>query len=498
MSNSVNQVEKPSKSDSNKQYYEKNKLDIAKFNMLKRYQAGANVSERTLKELGFEELIDEVSIRRSERSRAHGCDNFKYSREKLMDILDKAKDDYKAGRGVSNVKLYLGYLLDSLNGPEDDVFLPLKQNYKKFNEYISNIKKKKGGAISNNDKSTTASSMFSLMINNRTDLYKYFSKKQIEFFNQVRDSYKDQIEDDRQIRNETQSLSYSMNEFDTFRDKIIKSETKADGTISLRILLLSLYSYRPPVRNDYVDVLIVNKDTKKHNLKKYDKDKQNYFNIETGIFTLNDYKTDRSYHQQQIPFYGEKNTVHKDYMQNGFVNFPKLEKMIKSYHKGHDYKYLLGDIKPNKSVIKIMDFPDTWNGGNLSSIRKAFITRFYQNEDGSKLTGNGTHIKKKELAKLMLHSKDTATNVYNFHNNVILTKKENDEAKEKGFKLVDKKLVKSIDNIEKLGDIRIKNYGKKEFESVPEKDRDYEQRVKDLIKQFNYKNRVELENFAIQ
>ena len=144
--------------------------------MLKRYQNGCNVSERKLKEHGLEELIDEVSLRREKRCKAHGCDNFKYSKKQLMDILDAHKGDYKqskGARGMSNVKLYLGYLITSIDGPEDDVFKPLRLHYKKFDSFVNNVKKAKGGAITKTDKNAIASSLFSLMMNNRTELNKY-------------------------------------------------------------------------------------------------------------------------------------------------------------------------------------------------------------------------------------------------------------------------------------------------------------------------------------
>ena len=490
-------LEIESKSSQNKEYYQKNKDIIAKYNLLKRYEANCNVSIRKLKEYGLIHLVDKVAERRSKQCEKDGCDEFAYTREAIIKELDKFKNEYKGAQGLTNVKLNLNYLIDSMKGPENDVFKPLK-DAKKFEYFCSNIVKKKGGTVTTADKNSVASSLFSCLMNNRTNLHKYFKKKDIEHFTKVRMQFAAEMNDERATKKETQVLNFSMNEFDKFRDKILKKDPT-----SVQALLLSLYSFRPPLRDDYKDVQITNNETSYNTRTQMKRKKINHFNIDSGVFYLNDYKTDKIYQSQEIDFYGKENLI--TYLENGkedkrttgFINYPKLESIIKKFHKGKDYKYLLGDEKIKGSIMDVMRLPDSFGVNTFSNIRSAYITRFYTDEFGNKEVGPHMHKQKRVLSKFMLHSKEVADAIYNKESSFLLQNKE----KKNNQKLSDRQLINAFDQIEAKGKNRIQAYrdSKKLFkETVKAGNPDYEARVNEIMKLFNYDNREEMEKIVLK
>lgn len=148
-------------------------------------------------------------------------------------------------------------------------------------------------------------------------------------------------------------------------------------------LILSLYTYRPPIRNDYGSMRIVSK---------LPKGKKNYLLKQNNGFTivLRDYKT--------YSTYGEYTSKLPDI----------LDVIISKSLAMYPRKYLLSLISdPNKPLTKqnVKRYLSDLNL-NIDILRSSYVTYIY-----SKRTT--TNRIKKELSKNMLHSQQMADTTYN-------------------------------------------------------------------------------------
>ena len=129
------------RNESNSKYYADNKFTIKQMAVLKRFEQGKNISIDTLRLYGLDGLIEAVCERKQKRCIDKGCTKYKYSElelNELIDELDKLKT--WSGKGGSNAKLYLRYLIKAMDSDDKgDVFKPLRLNPKRFKEFIENV-----------------------------------------------------------------------------------------------------------------------------------------------------------------------------------------------------------------------------------------------------------------------------------------------------------------------------------------------------------------------
>lgn len=85
-------------------------------------------------------------------------------------------------------------------------------------------------------------------------IYKHYSKKAIAIQKKIEDGYKDQTLPKNRVGNHV-----SFEEIEKRREQLkeLFNENKTDHKLNLQYLLLALYTYQPPLRQDYKDMMIV-------------------------------------------------------------------------------------------------------------------------------------------------------------------------------------------------------------------------------------------------
>lgn len=159
-------------------------------------------------------------------------------------------------------------------------------------------------------------------------------------------------------------------------NKILDIYDKIPKNYDIKHLLTSLYVLQPPIRDDYANVLIVNK--KSNITDELDEEKQNYYILSTGTFYLNKYKTYKTFGQTKLEAPTELKKIIKK----------SLEK------KPRDYLIIKDDGTPYIRLSKVVK---RFFGYSINDLRHSYITEFCYNKQ----------IKSKDkeaLARNMMHS----------------------------------------------------------------------------------------------
>ena len=205
-------------------------------------------------------------------------------------------------------------------------------------------------------------------------------------------------------------------------------------------------------------------------------------------------QNDEHHYKKQVNnYYGKKNTISKDIKKTGFINFPKLEKAIREYHKDNEHEFLT--TSSTGKAMQLMKLPSVWGNPKFENIRHAYITRAYEQQMAISLEGQTMY--RERLATLMFHSVSTAQTIYFKFNDKNIRDKDDIDNKEKNQKLTDKQLVIGLDTHQKKTKTTDKNYKDDDFNKQNEKDKNYSARLKSLINQYNY-TRPELESIVSQ
>lgn len=177
---------------------------------------------------------------------------------------------------------------------------------------------------------------------------------------------KNREEVDEKVTFEDAKLKWS--DYTQFVDRLMKNDT-VPNKIKIMFALYKVY----PLRDDYGNVKLTIKDLD---------DKQNFYNVKTKVFHLNDYKT--------VSMFGPRRYEVPDY----------IAKLIKEeYDKGAHYlvgkkntqKYALGSLS---STLKNLSKKYYGEKFTINDIRHSIITSY---EDKSVK-------KKRQLANIMLHT----------------------------------------------------------------------------------------------
>lgn len=172
---------------------------------------------------------------------------------------------------------------------------------------------------------------------------------------------------DKKVDNEKLKIT-----FEDYRLKV-KQITK-DEKVPIEIkILFNLYLYIP-LRDDFGNVLIVEKDLKNDT---------NFYNIKTNIFHLNNYKTKRNYGNKKFKL----NSILKNLIK---INYDTGNKYMISNTKKLSLYFTRNSIRYLK--IKL----------NINDIRKAKIESFK----------NKSIKEKKQLSTIMLHDYNVQQNIY--------------------------------------------------------------------------------------
>ena len=188
--------------------------------------------------------------------------------------------------------------------------------------------------IKENYKENTQKSIYNTLC---SILYEYKKKKGFskpyEYYKQLSDEIGKEIDskNSQNIKTETQKSNWiewndvleKRNELHNEVDKIIlkKNITQKDYETLLKNVVISLYTYLPPRRNEYQNILIVPTD------KDLD-DNKNYYVLDTNKFILNKYKTSKKYGKQEIDIPEDLQIAIKNYLQfhTLYVNNKKKKK----------------------------------------------------------------------------------------------------------------------------------------------------------------------------
>jgi hypothetical protein len=207
------------------------------------------------------------------------------------------------------------------------------------------------------------------------------------------------VEKSKEQKPKTNQLLWSniMKKRKEYKDYTAKFPTRYKS--HLDYLILSLYSYQPPIRSEWTDMIFKKEkpiDKSKNYLWKHD---------DKYTIILNNYKTSETYGQANIDIVSKRLI---NILNDSFSRFPRkyVLSLISDKQKpmGYQnfYKYRAPEIFKKKSGVFVDD------------LRSAYITQFYNNRSMDDKNEKEEHnIKDKEkLAKQMTHSASEAYSTY--------------------------------------------------------------------------------------
>ena len=216
---------------------------------------------------------------------------------------------------------------------------------------------------------------------------KYGENKTSKFYNSL---YKREL-NKRKLKSRTKTESEDRNwipksKLDETFDSIFKNKEDLNKKQLLDLVLLGLYTKQPPRRNDYRNMLILYNNEDYNELS----NDLNYYNINTGEFIFNVYKTSNRYGTQRIN-----------------IKDPDLKDILEYYIDLYNPKYLLGNriFKSDNYSHKLRNMSKKlFNKSTGSSLyRKIFISSISKD----------IHIDDRlEISNSMAHSLDTALVYY--------------------------------------------------------------------------------------
>lgn len=185
------------------------------------------------------------------------------------------------------------------------------------------------------------------------------------------------------------------NELHSETDNIIKKKniTEKDYETLLKNVVLSLYTYLPPRRNEYQNILIVPND------KDLD-DKKNYYVLDDKKFILNSYKTSKKYGSQEIEIPNELEKAISNYL-----NFHTLYNNNKKKKKNFEIPLLVN--KSGQPLIQVNSLTRILNkifkkNIGASMLRHIYLSDKYGDEleemkEDSKAMGHSLGIQKEYI-----------------------------------------------------------------------------------------------------
>ena len=219
--------------------------------------------------------------------------------------------------------------------------------------------------------------IFRTLLGVKSRLYKKYSAISTDLNKKVEDAYKDQT---------PKKDSITLSEIEQKRDELkeLYEKDKTNKKINLQYLLLSLYTYQPCLRQDYKNMLVVNKVPNKTD---------NFILHKNGKYNV---------------------VIQKDKVSNTYVSIifelnDTLNSIIDDSLKNYPRKYILSLIRDGNKPIGKQGFETLLkscftNHVTVDMLRSAYITDRYNK--------GITNRQKEELATKMRHSASIASQIY--------------------------------------------------------------------------------------
>ena len=255
------------------------------------------------------------------------------------------------------------------------------KNHKRIYDYI---KKKYTNKNTLKLHISVLAGVIKMLKGDKSKIYQKYSLEATNLMKDIQDSYLDNTH----ISKNRVDNFVTLQEIETQRDELGKlfNEDRSDNKLNLQYLLLCLYTYQPPIRQEYKDMLIVNKIPNDHD---------NFILNQNGKYYI----------------IIQHDKVSKKYGAAKFLLSDTLNAIIKQSLISYPRQYILSLVNnPNKPIGKQMFenllhscFPD--KKVSVDILRSAYITDKYNNK-------HFTMRDKEELAKLNRNSVFMASTVY--------------------------------------------------------------------------------------
>ena len=284
--------------------------------------------------------------------------------------MSKRSIDYTTKNDTDKIKVWRkkGIISEDIKGMNN-----ISKNLKKIEKNMLKEYKNKG-TIRNN---YALLSKLARLYGNKKQ-HEYFKEKLSEYNNNIVKEKKNNIKDELYL--ERQEIKEKLDEL---HDKRLDNLSN-----NYRYLLLSLYYYQPPLRNDFIDMII--KKSNSLNNKNINDNKNNYYIQNKGYFIINSDKISSRVGNLHVKVNDKLNNI----INESLDKFPR--------------KYLLTNIRDIKKKMyksapldifkSIFKKPYT-----IKHFRQSYINHFYKNKSMNE---------KEEIAKNMRHSVNTAEVFY--------------------------------------------------------------------------------------
>lgn len=305
--------------------------------------------------------------------------------DKIINLIDNMKNK-KTGNPISDkTKINYKGMYENLKKIDSDFFnklLELQDNKKEFNALLRKVRNQVFTDKPQKDLNFARSKGYFIFISQIISLIPELKEKLTEYGDNRLEQYKketfkqqENLQDDK-VQFEKLKIKWSD------YVKKVKELTDDDGIDLNDKILLNLYRFYP-IRDNYGKVLLTDKDLD---------DDENFYNVKTKLFHLNNYKTKDTYGKQK------------------FLIPDFISKMIKErYDEGN--KFMISKTKDKtfggkdgalKQYIQRITKKYFGSPFGVNDIRKSVIASFENKSIQSK----------RELAKRMLNSYTTQQEIY--------------------------------------------------------------------------------------
>lgn len=311
-----------------------------------------------------------------------------YEDDYIIDVIEKFKNK-KTNEPLSKetIKNYIIYFFQLSEGEEENIinYLIINQNDRnKINKKFRWIKSQ--GWLKNPQKDLNKARSLNYLIFLNQLLNKLIDikdKLKEDIFKKLKRDIKQMKKMNVEMNDNKTSFGTLAIEWKDYLEKVKELTKKPDVPLRDKILY-NLYKTLP-LRDDFGDVELVEKD--------YDDDSiKNFYNINTHMFHLRNYKTKHTFGNKKYKMFKYLADLIKKSFDDG-NRFLIVKNSGEKFYNGKLSKYIIYNSSNyfGKSI-------------SIDDIRHSVITYFNENK---------TLLQRRKLASLMLHSLSTATEIYN-------------------------------------------------------------------------------------
>jgi hypothetical protein len=330
-----------------------------------------------------------------------------YDKVKLM--ISK-KRSFLSPNSINMYVRNLKILMEGLGFDNIDNF----EDYNKVLEYIKNEKNRKGMPSSINTQKNRISSIVVVLSSMNKEKYEdligEYQKILLNYSNELKNKKEDlkgglnekEKENFITMKEMKKAFNYYNNKINERKIKTNKRISPADRYLLQQFLVISLYTLLPPVRNDYANVMVEDREDYDE-LDEDEKDNKNFiiFNKDgTKEIILNDYKTSK--------YLG---SIEKELTK--YSNISKILNLWRKHNQGSTYllKTKTGDKMSRNTLTKFINilFRPLYPNKKISTtiMRKAFSSKM----EKQKFKKN--KVKMENDAKFMGHTLNQQLETYN-------------------------------------------------------------------------------------